>query len=257
MPTPAGQSYRDIEYRRVGDHILHLDAFVPAAAGLLPAAVIVHGGAWVAGDRIRNVGPLFDPLANAGFAWFSISYTLANDISRFGAAVHDVTDAIQYVMAHSAQFNVDPARIFLIGESAGAQLATLTSLRNPGLPVRAVVAFYMPSDLEELAHSARNIHSAAASLLGSPLESLMLPRLRALSPIHSLRSGMPPLLLIHGTDDPLVPYNQSVAMCRAVRTAGGACDLIAVRGAGHGLQRWESTGTTSYKRLMIDWLRAH
>ena len=253
MPVSSGQTYKGVEYGRVGDHILRLDAFVPAGTGPFPAAVIVHGGGWVAGDRVRNVEPLFDPLADAGFAWFSISYTLANDISRFGAAVHDVRDAVQYVVTHASQYRVDPARIFLVGESAGAQLAALAALQNPGLPVRALVGFYMPSDLEGLANSARNVHPLA----GAMLASAMLPRLRQFSPLRNLRTRMPPLLLIHGTNDPLVPYSQSLAMCRAVRAAGGTCDMIAVRGGGHGLRGWDAAATTTYKRLMVEWLGRH
>jgi len=66
---------------------------------------------------------------------------------------------------------------------------------------------------------------------------------------------MPPFLLIHGTADALVPFEQSRNMCREIRKVGGACDLLAVKGGGHGLRWWESAGLTSYKRLMREWLR--
>jgi dipeptidyl aminopeptidase/acylaminoacyl peptidase len=66
---------------------------------------------------------------------------------------------------------------------------------------------------------------------------------------------MPPLLLIHGTADGLIPFEQSVSMCRAVRAVGGKCDLISVRNGVHGIRRWEAAGLTGYKRLMVDWVR--
>jgi alpha-L-fucosidase 2 len=92
---------------------------------------------------------------------------------------------------------------------------------------------------------------------GTPWAGAVLARLRQLSPVNHVRDGMPPFLLIHGTADPLVPFEQSRNMCKAIRNAGGTCDLIAVNGGGHGLRRWEAAGLTSYKRLMIDWLQKH
>ena len=113
--------------------------------------------------------------------------------------------------------------------------------------VKAVVAFYAPSDLEQLARS---------SFVPEPFRPIvLLGRLRELSPIHHVRSGVAPFLLIHGTADPLVSFEQSRNFCRAIRKSGSECDLLAVNGGTHGLRRWESAGLTSYKRLMIDWLK--
>jgi acetyl esterase len=254
VPFIPGQSFKDIEYARADGHPLLLDAFVPAQSAPVPAAILVHGGGWVAGDRIRNVEPLFEPLAANGFAWFSISYTLTKNISGFGTGVQDVLAAISYVRTHAAAYNVDPERIFLIGESAGAQLAALAALSEPMPPVRAVVGFYIPADLEDLARSSRYLEGYAGALLTSPLASLLLPRLRELSPLRKVRAGAAPFLLIHGDRDNLVPFTQSEAMCKAVRNAGSACDLMAVRGGGHGLRWWESAQLTGYKKLMMQWL---
>jgi alpha-L-fucosidase 2 len=230
------QILRDIEYGQAGGHSLRLDAHLPEGAGPFPVAIVVHGGGWVAGDRRSNVEPLFQPLVDGGFACFSISYRLARDPSLLGAAIEDVEQAIRYVQAHSS------GRIALVGESAGGQLAAMAALGKSGSAVRAVVALYAPADLEQLAPA-------------MPWTGAVLARLRELSPIHRVREGMPPFLLIHGTADPLVLFEQSRNMCRAIRKAGGHCDLIAVKGGGHGLRRWESAGLTSYKRLMVDWLQ--
>ena len=240
------QVRRNIEYGRAGGQSLQLDAFLPDGPGPFPVAIVVHGGGWVAGDRSRNVEPLFQPLVEGGFVCFSISYRLAKDMSLLGAAVEDVEQAIRYVRAHGPEFQGDPDKIALVGESAGGQLAAMAALGKNGSAVKAVLALYAPTDLGELA-SDRNI-------IPEPFRHV-LSRLRTLSPIHHVRSGMPPFLLIHGTADPLVPFEQSRNMCRAIRKAGGKCDLIAVNGGGHGLRLWESAGLTSYKRLMIDWLQ--
>src|SRR5260370_19005506 len=76
----AAKSYDNVEFGHAGGSSLQLDASVPDGPGPYPAIIIVHGGAWVAGDRKRSVEPLFEPLSAAGFAWFSISYPFANVI---------------------------------------------------------------------------------------------------------------------------------------------------------------------------------
>src|SRR5262245_42391141 len=122
LPASYAVEHRDVEYTRYGDLRLALDASIPQRDGLLPAVIVVHGGGWVRGDRRLDVAPVVDALAEAGFAWFSISYRLMHDSSQFGAAVEDVAAAIRFVKAHSARYRVDPDRIALVGESAGGQL---------------------------------------------------------------------------------------------------------------------------------------
>jgi acetyl esterase len=253
--TPAAEVRRNIEYSRAGGQSLQLDAFLPPGAGPFPAAILVHGGGWVAGDRRLNVEPLFHPLLDAGFACLSISYRLANQVSMFGAAVEDVEQAVHFVRTNSQEFKLDRNRIVLVGESAGGQLAAMAALGEAGPGVKAVIGFYTPTDLEKLARDSTMIpEPLRLALQGTPWQGTVLERLRQLSPLQHVHSGMPPFLLIHGTADALVPFEQSRNMCRAIRNVEGECDLLAVKGGGHGLRWWESAGLTSYKRLMIGWL---
>jgi alpha-L-fucosidase 2 len=250
--------YRDVEYARVGDVRLALDAEVPKTDGLVPAAIVVHGGGWVRGDRRVDVEPILAPLSEAGFAWFSISYRLMNSAAQFGAAIDDVAAAIRWVKAHAAEYHVDPERIALIGESAGGQLAAMAMLRDdPALKVQAFVALYAPTDLEALAEKSPMVPQwIRENVKGTPWESMILASLKTLSPIEHVRKGMPPMLLIHGTADTLVPFEQSRAMCERVKAVGGSCELYAVDGAGHGIRWWESTPhEKGYKREMVRWLR--
>jgi acetyl esterase len=250
--TPAAIVRHNIEYGRAGGESLYLDAFLPAGPGPFPAAIIVHGGAWVAGDRKWNVEPLLAPLVDAGFTCLSISYRKAKQVSGVGAAVEDVEQAVRYARANAAEFQLDPDRVALVGESAGGQLAAMAALG--AAHVKAVVALYAPADLEVLARSNFVPEPFRQAVQGTPWEALLLAQMRKMSPIHHVHDGMPPFLLIHGTADQLVPFEQSRSLCRAIRKAGGECDLLAVNGGVHGLRRWESAGLTSYKHLMTDWL---
>ena len=86
--APPGELRQNIEYAHSDGQSLKLDAFVPAGAGPFPAAIVVHGGAWVAGDRRWNVEPLLPPLAEAGCAWFSISIKPWRSPARPSPSIH-------------------------------------------------------------------------------------------------------------------------------------------------------------------------
>ena len=236
LSAPA--ALHDVEYSHPGNVSLRLDGFLPGGERPAPAVIIVHGGAWVAGDRRWNVEPVFQPLSEAGFAWFSISYRLANNVMQFGAAVEDVREAVRFVKAHADEYNIDPERIALLGESAGGQLAAMAALRGSAdSSVRAVVAMYTPTDLVTLAKTSAFIPpSIRDSVRGTPFESILMGLLAQLSPLNSVRRDMPPFLFIHGTSDTLVPFVQSTDMCDRMKEAGASCEIYAVKGGGHGMK---------------------
>jgi acetyl esterase len=254
---------RDIEFGRAPDRegkpvSLKLDVSIPAGHGPFPAAIIVHGGGWEAGDKaIEWVQPLFGPLTDADFVWFSINYRVSPQ-APFPAMYEDVTAAIRWIRKHAAEYKVDPKRLALIGESAGGHLVALAGARGKGdTAVAAVVDFYGPADLvRQVAERDHGDYTAMAKrmLRASPdatTEQLM----RDASPIRYVHRGMPPFLFIHGTEDRSVPFNQSPLMCDAMKSAGVACEVIAVEGAPHGMSNWEkSAAFQAYKPKMVAWL---
>jgi len=251
---------RNIEFARPEGAPLYFDASIPSGRGPFPAVIVVHGGAWVRGDRRVDVAPLFKPLEAADFAWFSIDYRLSNDLLHFGVAIDDVRDAVRFVRAHASDYRVDPDRIALVGESAGGQLAAMAALDPaPDAQVKAVVALYTPTDLVQLAEESTFVPKQIRdSLRGTPLENLLLARLRQLSPVDNIGPDSPPFLLIHGTADALVPFAQSRAMCDRMTAAGASCELFPVDGGGHGIRWWESSHpreAQAYKNEMIRWLK--
>ena len=254
----AAPVQRSIEYANPDGESLRLDAYLPSGKGPFPALVIVHGGGWIGGHREYSVAPLFEPLTKAGFACFSISYRLASDFFQFGVAVDDVSSAVRFVRARAEDFKVDVSRIALLGESAGAHLASLSAMRDPK-SVAAVVALYSPSDLESLALTTASIPEQvrqAANAIG--VGPLILTHLRSLSPIQHVRSGLPPFLLMHGTSDSVVPFEQSVRLQEKLKAAGVDCELVAVKGGGHGIRGWErSPAHARYQAELIGWLRRH
>jgi alpha-L-fucosidase 2 len=265
MTTIHAEDLKDVEYGRAGKVRLRFDAHIPDGAGPFAAVILVHGGAWVMGDRNNNVQPLFQPLSDAGFAWFSISYRLAGDVARnpvgaamqLGTAESDVRKAVAFVKDHAPEYRVNPNRIALLGESAGGQLASMAALR-PGVDgsVQAVVAFYTPSDLAALARTSAMIPDGVRDAVkGTLFDDLLMAGLTEFSPINAVSESSPPFLLIHGIDDNVVPFAQSERFCDKLHASGVACELYPVKGGGHGIRAWESLRLTDYKSPMVRWLQ--
>jgi acetyl esterase/lipase len=178
-------------------------------------------------------------------------------VLQLGAAEGDVRRAVAFVKEHASEYRVNSNKIVLIGESAGGQLASMAALRpDPGGAVQGVVAFYTPSDLASLARTSSIIPDAVRDRVkGTPFDDLLMAGLTEFSPINYVSATSPPFLLIHGTDDGIVPVAQSERFCDELRTAGAGCDLFKVEGGGHGIRAWQSLRLTDYKPAMVRWLR--
>jgi len=267
--TGAPVDKKDVEYARPGGKPVLLDLHVPDGPGPFAAAILVHGGGFDEGSKSTNVRPLFEPLANAGFAWFSIDYRLAPEF-RFPQANDDLNSAIRWVKANAAAYRVDVSKIAIIGESAGGFLVNYAGTHEtPETRVAAVVDFYGPVDYGKLAQQRRdhpelfNMTSIAKHManggstrfLGAEqLDAAGLAKLRAVAPIYAVHKGMPPFLCIHGTKDDQVSYDQSPAMCDAMHKVGAVCDLISIEGGGHGMSGWRAPEMQHWKPEMIAWL---
>jgi acetyl esterase len=269
LAAAAPQDQKDVEYAHPGGKSLLLDLHVPDGPGPFPAAILIHGGGFDAGSKNTNVRPLFDVLANAGFAWFSIDYRLA-PAAHFPEARADVASAIEWLKANAKAYRVDVSKIALIGESAGGLLVNYAGTHEmPATKIAAVVDFYGPVDYRKLAELRRdhperfnmtsiNRHAANGGGIrffgAEHLDEAGAAKLDAISPIAAVHAGMPPFLCIHGTKDDQVAYEQSPAMCAAMRKVGAACELITIAGGGHGMNTWRAPEMQHWKPEMVAWL---
>jgi len=250
----------DIEFAKAGDMSLTLDAYVPDGPGPFPTVIVVHGGGWRNGDKQTYVKPLFEPLTEAGFTWFTINYRLA-PAHHFPAPVEDVESAIRYVQSHAREYKVDLKRIAITGESAGGHLVSFVGARDGRkLKLRAVVPFYAPNELEAMITGSDQTASARPAIKGlldfTEPNPEAVRRLREASPITYVKKGMPPFLLIHGTGDQTVPFHQATVMCDKIKQAGSSCEIFPVEGGAHGMGSWDKNPSTQgYKVKMIEWLK--
>jgi alpha-L-fucosidase 2 len=243
---------------------------VPDGTGPFAAAILIHGGGFDSGTKSTLISPVFEPLTNAGFAWFSIDYRMAPQ-SHFPEAIEDVYNAIRWVKANHAKYHVDANRIALIGESAGGFLVNYAGTHEkPDTRVAAVVDFYGPTDYAKLSESRRDhperfnmtsinrhlANGAGIHFFGAEkLDEEGLAKLRAVAPIDGVHKGMAPFLCIHGTKDDQVSYEQSPAMCEAMHKVGAKCELVTIEGGGHGMAGWKSPEMQHWKPEMIAWLK--
>lgn len=241
----------DVEFAKVGDVSLTLDAFIPEGSGPFPTCILVHGGGFTKGDKQTFIRPLFEPLSNASFAWFTVNYRLAPQ-HRWPACAEDVATAIRWVKAHAAEYKVDVNRIALIGESAGGHLVSWAGVNaDPSTSVAAVVPFYAPNNFVAHVKFRNGELRTLADLSGeTTVNETVLTKLAQMSPSTHIKSGLPPFLLIHGDADTTVAPAQSTAFQKSMKAAGNICDLIIIPG---GMGAWEKLGS-DYQAQTIQWL---
>jgi len=108
----------------------------------------------------------------------------------------------------------------------------------------------LPENARAIPESIRQMVRAAG------MEQLIRGYLKEMSPIEHVAPGLPPFLLVHGTADTIVPYDQSERMLKKLQAAGVPAQLVTVEGGGHGLRGWErSRDQLAYRRTVIEWLR--
>lgn len=139
---------RDIPYVEKGHERQVLDVYSPKGAKGLPVVFWIHGGGWQTGDK-KDVQLKPQAFNDAGFVFVSTNYRLLPAVDM-GTIVRDVAKAFRWTHDHAAEFGGDPKRVFVMGHSAGAQLAALLCtddryLKAEGLSL-AVVKGCVPVD---------------------------------------------------------------------------------------------------------------
>lgn len=257
----AGDAYKvttGIEYTRPGGVSVLLDAHIPEGQGPFPAVILVHGGGWTQGTRTANfVRPLFPVLDRTGFAWFTIDYRLAPKYA-YPAAADDVEAAVRFVKTNAKEYKVNPAKIALMGESAGGHLVNLVGARNK-VGVAAVVCFYGPIDMVLWAKrlEGKPLSEGVRGFFGiQSLDEAGWAKIRETSPRIYLSRKTPPFLVIHGTKDEAVDYSQATLTVQLFKQIGVPCKLITVQDGVHGVINWEKEERfQAYKPQVIAWLQ--
>ncbi len=222
-------------FERHGAEALHADVYLPEQAAPAPVVIAIHGGGWKGGVRkaYQYLGPL---LAGRGYALLAIDYRLVHrEQNRYPAALDDVRSAMRYVREHAGELNVDPARMVLLGDSAGGHLAALAGLTERPQPKAVVGVFGVYDLVAQWQHDlvSRPHDNISSAFLGvSPADNRQLYfDASPISHVITANNG-PAFLLAWGTHDDIVDPTQSEAFLLALKQAGYYARTV-VQHAGH------------------------
>ncbi|WP_059173895.1 alpha/beta hydrolase [Bacillus sp. FJAT-27445] len=240
--------------------------FYPASQMLSPVIIFIHGGGLVWGSREDIKNEQIEFYHRAGFNVFSIDYRLAPE-TKLPEILSDIAAALSWVENDGVkQFNYNPEKVAVIGSSAGAYLALMTGpLKNKP---KAIVSFYgygditgdwalkpsphyqemttVPGELANMLVSdevitvgpiqkryAIYMHGRQTGVWIKKITGLGKEELSQFCPINFVSADFPPTLLLHGTMDEDVPFEQSVLMAEALNEAGAKSQLITIPNGKH------------------------
>lgn len=247
--SPYGEAtvIRDIPYVAHPASRQNFDLFLPKTKSdqPFPLVVWIHGGAWMSGskewDNVKY-------LVRHGYAIASIDYRFSPE-ARFPAQIQDCNAALDFILAHATNYGISPQHFVIAGGSAGGHLALLLGMArqekdfgaDPTIKAAAILDFFGPVDFSKMKDDLTDIHSqkgldllqdAGTKLLGPQSEQTP-EQIKAASPITYVNTANPPVLILQGGQDDLVPVVQSRRLHEALTQAGVKNQLIIVDAAGH------------------------
>jgi acetyl esterase/lipase len=239
---------------------LQLELLLPSGAtSPTPLVIWIHGGGWKSGSRLP-VPARAANLCGRGYAVASVDYRLMPN-AVWPAQLHDVKGAVRWLRANASTYNLDPQRFGAWGESAGGHLTAMLATSG-GVPsvtignetfdlegtvggnlgvssrLQAAVDWYGATDFLQMRFYPATVnHDGAGSdegrFIGGSVQDFP-ERTATANPITYVTPDDPPFLVMHGTLDKLIPFNQSELLADALNAAGVRVDFRPVAGAGHG-----------------------
>ena len=219
-------------YKTIGDVELKLHVFQPEGhrpADQRPAIVFFFGGSWSSGAPTQFYQQARE-LADLGFVAMSAEYRVAkrNKTTPFDA-VADAKSAVRWIRQHAEAMGIHPGKIVASGGSAGGHLAVCTALIQGG-----------EQDGED--HAVSSVPDAVVAFnpvldttaRGFGLKRVGKDRQFEVSPCHQVQPGLVPMLVLHGTADKTVPFENAQRFARQMQEAGNRCELLSFEGEGHG-----------------------
>ncbi len=225
-----------------------MDVYLPVGEGPFPALIYIHGGGWIRGSRtaLNDTAAFY---AKRGIAGFSIYYTLATNGTAWPENIQDVVEAIRFIRQNAATYNIDTERVGVLGVSAGAQLASLAgtltgnesflegSSGNETIKsqVCIVIDYAGVTDLEFVGKYENNtfINRVITYSLGNVTYQENPKLWREASPATHISSDDPVFVIVHGTDDVVIPMQVDESFNAKLQKAGVKTHFIKVPNGDH------------------------
>ena len=243
----AEQIFKDIAYD--DEHAAQkLDVYLAKSEKPAPAMVFIHGGGWRGGSKNRVPGFLLKAHAEGWLAVVSVEYRFT-DVAVHPAQVNDCARAIQFVRQNAKKWNIDPKRIGVTGGSAGGHLSAYVALQddeaNPvskdpverqSSRVLFAIPFAGPTDwslLSQIAHEHPGYRKLIGYEPGTLASQMAADRIKDVSPLSFVSADDPPILIVHGDADRVVPIEHAKVLEAALKKAGVPVKLYVVEGGTH------------------------
>jgi acetyl esterase/lipase len=244
----------NIVYKTVNGEALDMILFLPKLGkqAKSPVMLYTHGGGWGGGDKYAIFGNPFQEtlkrLLENGIACATIEYRVTREgISTAFDCVVDCKDAARFLMKNAERYGLDPDRIGVWGGSAGGHLSLMTALADNALfpgdealkgynPKFRCVASYFPATTFEKPELLKGSNFERPQRFiplvgGLPDEKRDLVKL--LSPVTHLKKDSPPILLLHGDKDTVLPISLSTYFIGQANELGADARLLTVKNGGH------------------------
>ncbi|NLZ34102.1 MAG: alpha/beta hydrolase [Clostridiales bacterium] len=238
--------YNAIEYKNTNNVPLTLDIYGPKKLkrAASPVLIYVHGGSWAYGtnDIPEFMEPILDFFREEGFTIISTQYELMKDEMIFYKQICDIKDTIRWINKNREIYNFDTDNIGIIGVSSGAHLAMMAAysekddfiddrdLMNYDSNIKYLIDLFGPTDLSTLDISnADSTFKEIINSLGDEKEEI----LKEYSPINHIGAGEPNTLIIHSTDDNLVPYKNAEVLYKKLVNTKNKVKILTLEGTSH------------------------
>lgn len=226
--TGPDSGYRNLTTERYGSEARQqLDVYQPAVSRNGIVVVFFYGGSWSMGERAQYRF-VAQTLTRQGVTVVVADYRFHPEVV-FPAFMHDAAAAVAWTHRNIARYGGDPNKIYLLGHSAGAHIATLLALNKRYLAaqdldanvIAGVVGLATPTDF--------------AATLGAKYRPVFVDQtqLDLAQPLRYVRADAPPMLLQHGADDTVVLPRNSQVLAAKLQAAGGQARAIVYPGKGH------------------------
>ena len=234
------QAAIDVVYKSVKGWDGRLDVyFDPLNERPTPLVINIHGGGWNHGEKESQKG--FKSFFKNGFTVVNVEYRLV-DVAPAPAAIQDVKCALMYMVTNAGKYNIDVNKIVLMGGSAGGHLALMAGLSqgidfledcesSEKVKIAAIIDKYGVTDLSEYPKGEWN-NKSVGNWLGVQKNSIKFAK--SVSPLYYVDNDSPPIFIVHGDSDPIVPYNQSAQLHQKLMVAGVRSKFLTIKGGNHG-----------------------
>jgi acetyl esterase/lipase len=257
FPEIRGVTRETRTYKKVGTANLSMTICFPpghADTDKRPAIVFFFGGGWNSGTPTQFARQC-EYLASRGMVAMTADYRVK---SRHGvtpdACVMDAKSGIRWARANAATLGIDPNRIVAAGGSAGGHIAAATGTVEGYDEKGEDATVSSVPDALVLFNPVLNTTAAGwgDDQRGASLVARFAGHAEALSPVHHVKKGAPPTLILHGTADTTVPIAQAESFADAMRAAGNRCEVVRYEGQGHGFFNASKGGDKNFLATLVE-----